>query len=121
MFRVLLYLFISSFLLTCKLLNILSQDLYCTISNTSTSSPPLITPDKFMHEARVMICEMYCTINRRVDLNMLADKLQMSEEESEKWIVEMVRNAGPGSNTLDAKIDSSAKQVGTSVVCCSAE
>jgi PCI domain len=87
---------------------------------SNTSPLPLlyleITLDKFMHEARVMICEMYCTINRRVDLNMLADKLQMSEEESEKWMVEMVRNAGPGSNTLDAKIDSSAKQVGYSSV-----
>ena len=69
--------------------------------------------DKFMHEARVMICEMYCTINRRVDLHMLAEKLQMSEEESEKWMVEMVRNSSAGSTTMDAKIDSSAKQVFT--------
>ena len=64
-----------------------------------------------MHEARVMICEMYCTINRRVDLHMLAEKLQMTEEEAEKWMVEMVRNSAAGSNTADAKIDSSAKQV----------
>ena len=58
-----------------------------------------------------MICEMYCTINRRVDLHMLAEKLQMTEEEAEKWMVEMVRNSSAGSNTADAKIDSSAKQV----------
>ena len=70
-----------------------------------------MTTDKFMHEARVMICEMYCTINRRVDLHMLAEKLQMTEEEAEKWMVEMVRNSAAGSNTADAKIDSSAKQV----------
>ena len=70
-----------------------------------------MTTDKFMHEARVMICEMYCTINRRVDLHMLAEKLQMTEEEAEKWMVEMVRNSSAGSNTADAKIDSSAKQV----------
>ena len=36
-----------------------------------------IYADKFMHEARVMICEMHCTINRRVDLVMLAQKLQV--------------------------------------------
>jgi polyhydroxyalkanoate synthesis regulator phasin len=71
----------------------------------------LLRSDKFMHEARVMICEMYCTINRRVDLQMLAEKLQMTEEEAEKWMVEMVRNSAAGSNTADAKIDSSAKQV----------
>ena len=42
---------------------------------------------------------------------MLAEKLQMTEEEAEKWMVEMVRNSAAGSNTADAKIDSSAKQV----------
>ena len=36
-----------------------------------------IYAEKFMHEARVMICEMHCTINRRVDLVMLAQKLQV--------------------------------------------
>jgi hypothetical protein len=25
--------------------------------------------EKFMHEARMLICEMYCTINRKVDLS----------------------------------------------------
>ena len=49
-----------------------------------------IYAEKFMHEARVMICEMYCTINRRVDLVMLAEKLQLTEEEAEKWMVDMV-------------------------------
>ena len=44
-------------------------------------------------------------------LHMLAEKLQMTEEEAEKWMVEMVRNSAAGSNTADAKIDSSAKQV----------
>ena len=58
-----------------------------------------------------MICEMYCTINRRVDLTMLSEKLQLNEEESERWMVDMVRNSAPGSTTVDAKIDSSAKQV----------
>lgn len=69
-----------------------------------------IYADKFMYEARVLICEMFCTINKRVDLVMLADKLQMSEEEVEKWMVDMVRNGTVGA-TADAKIDSSAKQV----------
>jgi translation initiation factor 3 subunit E len=70
-----------------------------------------IYTDKFMHEARVMICEMYCTINRRVDLQMLAEKLQLTEDESEKWMADMIRGSSTGSTTLDAKIDSSAKQV----------
>jgi len=37
---------------------------------------------KFTEEARVLICEMYCTINRRIDLAMLAEKLQFTEEEA---------------------------------------
>jgi translation initiation factor 3 subunit E len=70
-----------------------------------------IYADQFVHEARVMICEMYCAINRRVDLQMLAEKLQLTEEEAERWMVDMVRGSTSGSTTLDAKIDSSAKQV----------
>lgn len=74
-----------------------------------------IFQEKFTHEARVLICEMYCAINRRVDLNMLSQKLQLSEEESERWMVDMVRGSGTvgggAAGALDAKIDSSGKQV----------
>lgn len=66
--------------------------------------------DRFMHEARMLICEMYCTINRKVDLTMLAVKLQLSEEEAERWMVDIVRGSISGP-TVDAKIDSSGKQV----------
>lgn len=68
--------------------------------------------DRFTHEARVLICEMYCTINKRVDLSMLSTKLQFSEEEAEKWMVQMVRGSASNSaNSIDAKINSSDKQV----------
>lgn len=72
-----------------------------------------IFQDKFTHEARVLICEMYCAINRRVDLTMLSEKLQQTEEESERWMVNMVRGSATvgGGLALDAKIDSSGKQV----------
>lgn len=69
-----------------------------------------IYADKFMHEARMLICEMYCAINRKVDLTMLAEKLQLTDEEAERWMVDMVRGSSAGP-TLDAKIDSSGKQV----------
>jgi translation initiation factor 3 subunit E len=65
---------------------------------------------KFMQQARLLICEVYCTIYRNVDLGVLADKLELSEDEAEKWTVDMVRNASVAS-TLDARIDSSGKQV----------
>ena len=41
---------------------------------------------------------------------MLSQKLQLSEEEAEKWMVDIVRNATSGP-TYDAKVDSSAKEV----------
>jgi translation initiation factor 3 subunit E len=72
--------------------------------------------EKFTHEARVLICEMYCTISRRVDLTMLATKLQLTVEEAEKWMVNMIRGSAVGNGIpLDAKIDSSGKQVLMSV------
>jgi translation initiation factor 3 subunit E len=65
-----------------------------------------------MHEARMLICEMYCAINRKVDLTMLADKLQLTDEEAERWMVDMVRgNSASHGFNLNAKIDSSGKQV----------
>ena len=65
---------------------------------------------QFMHEARMLIIEMYCTINRRIDLVMLAEKLQLTDEEAEKWMVDMVRGQSTGP-IVDAKIDSSKRQV----------
>ena len=40
-------------------------------------------------------------IHQCISINMLAQKLNMSEDEAEKWVVNMIRNA-----RLDAKIDS---------------
>ena len=68
-----------------------------------------IYSEKFMYEARLLICEVYCTINRRVDLNMLSEQLHLSVEEAERWMVEIVVNATTGV-TVDAKIDSASKQ-----------
>lgn len=67
--------------------------------------------DKFMHEARMLICEMYCTVHRTIDLTMLAEKLQFSNEEAEKWMVDMVRGNNGTGTSLNAKIDSFGKQV----------
>lgn len=68
--------------------------------------------DKFLHEARILICEMYCTISKNVDINMLATKLQLTEEEAEKWMVNMIRFSAAGNGIqLDAKINGSSKQV----------
>merc|ERR1711966_377622 len=55
----------------------------------------------FMEEARVFVFENYCRIHNKIDLEALGKKLAMNEDEAERWIVDLIRNA-----ELDAKIDS---------------
>ena len=78
---------------------------------------------KFADVAKMLICEMFCTMYSTINLQELATKLELSEDEAEKWMVSMVKTtSGSGiSNTVDndksnqvsvdARIDSSAKQV----------
>ncbi|UJR30073.1 hypothetical protein I4U23_017617 [Adineta vaga] len=57
--------------------------------------------DEFMENARLLIFETFCRIHHRITIDLLAEKLNMSSEEAERWIVNLIRNAN-----LDAKIDS---------------
>lgn len=62
--------------------------------------------DEFLDNARVLIFETYCRVHTKVDLGMLSERLRLSPDESERWIVDLIRNA-----KLDAKIDSEKNQV----------
>eukprot|EP00127_Corallochytrium_limacisporum_P004677 Clim_evm31s172 gene=Clim_evmTU31s172 len=62
--------------------------------------------DELIDMARLDIFETYCSIHQVIDINMLAEKLDMDAGEAERWIVNLIRNA-----RLDAKIDSSKHQV----------
>uniref|UniRef100_A0A8C4QC23 Eukaryotic translation initiation factor 3 subunit E n=1 Tax=Eptatretus burgeri TaxID=7764 RepID=A0A8C4QC23_EPTBU len=57
--------------------------------------------DDFIENARLFIFETFCRIHQCISIGMLAEKLNMSPEEAERWIVNLIRNA-----RLDAKIDS---------------
>ncbi|KAF6017419.1 EIF3E [Bugula neritina] len=57
--------------------------------------------DDFIENARLFIFETFCRIHQCISISMLADKLNMSPEDAERWIVNLIRNA-----RLDAKIDS---------------
>merc|ERR1739838_68423 len=57
--------------------------------------------DDFIENARLFIFETFCRIHQCISINMLAVKLNMTEDDAEKWVVNMIRNA-----RLDAKIDS---------------
>ncbi|XP_062214246.1 eukaryotic translation initiation factor 3 subunit E-like [Phragmites australis] len=57
--------------------------------------------DEFLENARLFIFETYCRIHRCIDVGMLAEKLNMSYNEAELWIMNLVK-----SSKLDARIDS---------------
>ncbi|KAI9294211.1 eukaryotic translation initiation factor 3, subunit 6 [Neoconidiobolus thromboides FSU 785] len=56
--------------------------------------------DEFLENARTLILEAYCRINQRINITQLAKLLNLSPEEGEKWIVNLIRDA-----RVDAKID----------------
>jgi len=60
----------------------------------------------FIVNARLFIFETYCKIHQRIDIGMLAQKLNMERDDAEKWIVDLIRNA-----QLDGKIDSEKNSV----------
>lgn len=60
----------------------------------------------FVENARLLIFETYCRVHQCIDISMLAQKLNMEQEQAEAWIVNMIRNA-----RLDAKIDSQANRI----------
>ena len=62
--------------------------------------------EDFLNAARMYIFETYCRIHERIDLQSLAQKLNMEQIAAEKWIVKMVSDA-----QLAAKIDSQSGHV----------
>ncbi|GJE91610.1 eukaryotic translation initiation factor 3, subunit 6 [Phanerochaete sordida] len=58
--------------------------------------------DEFLENARYLISEAYCRIHQRIDIGELSDRLNLSHDEGEKWIVNLIRETRMGA---DAKID----------------
>ncbi|CAA7271298.1 unnamed protein product [Cyclocybe aegerita] len=59
--------------------------------------------DEFLDNARYLISEAYCRIHRKIDIGSLAERLNLSPDEGEKWIVNLIRETRmPGA---DARID----------------
>jgi translation initiation factor 3 subunit E len=57
--------------------------------------------DEFLENARLLIFENYCRIHQCIDISVLAEKMNMTYDEAELWIMNLVK-----SSKLDAKIDS---------------
>ncbi|CEJ01650.1 hypothetical protein G6F70_000309 [Rhizopus microsporus] len=58
------------------------------------------TQEDFMESARQFISETYCRIHQKIDIKQMSQRLNLSQEEGEKWIVNLIRDT-----RVDAKID----------------
>ncbi|KAL5501750.1 INT6 [Sanghuangporus vaninii] len=58
--------------------------------------------DDFLDNARYLISEAYCRIHHKIDISDLSERLNLSRDEGEKWIVNLIRETRMGA---DAKID----------------
>lgn len=58
--------------------------------------------EDFLDNARYLISEAYCRIHQRIDIADLSERLNLSQEEGEKWIVNLIRDTRMGA---DARID----------------
>ncbi|KAF2641254.1 eukaryotic translation initiation factor 3 subunit E [Massarina eburnea CBS 473.64] len=66
----------------------------------------LNSADQFVDAARHLISESYCKIHQRIDIGDLSTRLGLSQDEGEKWIVNLIRDT-----RVDAKIDYQAGTV----------
>ncbi|KAF1920291.1 eukaryotic translation initiation factor 3 subunit E [Ampelomyces quisqualis] len=66
----------------------------------------LAAADQFVDAARHLISESYCKIHQRIDIGDLSTRLGLSQDEGEKWIVNLIRDT-----RVDAKIDYKAGTV----------
>ncbi|KAB8627218.1 hypothetical protein FH972_026051 [Carpinus fangiana] len=60
----------------------------------------LSSAEPFVEAARHLISESYCKIHQRIDIKDLSTRLGLSQDEGEKWIVNLIRDT-----RVDAKID----------------
>ncbi|KAF8177333.1 hypothetical protein K438DRAFT_1978624 [Mycena galopus ATCC 62051] len=56
----------------------------------------------FLDNARYLINEAYCLTHQKIDIRDLSERLNLSSDEGEKWIVNLIRKSRMGT---DAKID----------------
>lgn len=70
---------------------VLSNDFFL---NGSTS--------EFLESSRHLVSELYCRIHQRIDVAQLSTRLNLSTEQGEKWIANLIKDT-----KMDAKIDES--------------
>ncbi|KAJ2769550.1 eukaryotic translation initiation factor 3 subunit E, partial [Coemansia nantahalensis] len=62
--------------------------------------------DDFVENARLYFAEVYCRIHKHIDMASLTKRLNMKQEEGEKWVVKLIRDT-----RMDAKVDFKANAI----------
>eukprot|EP00271_Cylindrocystis_brebissonii_P008730 TRINITY_DN23211_c0_g1_i1.p1 TRINITY_DN23211_c0_g1~~TRINITY_DN23211_c0_g1_i1.p1 ORF type:complete len:438 (-),score=118.06 TRINITY_DN23211_c0_g1_i1:583-1896(-) len=62
--------------------------------------------DEFLESGRMAVFETYCRIHQVANISTLAEKLDMTPDAAERWIVGLIRN-----QKLEAKVDAKAGTV----------
>lgn len=58
--------------------------------------------DTFLESARHLVSELYCRIHQRIDVKQLSSRLNLTPEQGEKWIANLIKDT-----KMDAKINES--------------
>ncbi|KAH9021878.1 eukaryotic translation initiation factor 3 subunit 6 [Lactarius hengduanensis] len=76
----------------------------CSSRNASSEMIVFLSEfrEEFLDNARYLISETYCRIHQRIDTADLSARLNLSPDEGEKWIVNLIRDTRLAA---DAKID----------------
>merc|ERR1711879_444395 len=67
--------------------------------------------DDFIENSRMMIFETFCRIHQCISISMLAEKLNMTTEEAERWIVNVIRNAKQDTVVMGVETNSPYQQL----------
>lgn len=62
--------------------------------------------DAFLESARHLVSELYCRIHQRIDVKQLSPRLNLTPEQGEKWIANLIKDT-----KMDAKINESESTV----------
>lgn len=62
--------------------------------------------DAFLESARKLMSQVYCRVHKRVDIAQLSQTLNLTQEQGEKWIANLIKDS-----RMDAKIDESDSTV----------
>ncbi|RVD89183.1 uncharacterized protein DFL_000201 [Arthrobotrys flagrans] len=79
---------------------VIRSDFFLQVFCATEQSEGVEPKNAFVESARHLISEAYCRIHQRIDITDLSQRLNLSQDDGEKWIVNLIKDT-----RVDAKID----------------